>query len=165
MTTTLEELDRMFRVQDVPPDGNCLFSAVAFTMLRRKNKLTAQRWKRLAILLRKRSTAALCDNGRAEIAGTGQTARQILRHYLGPRRSIPAYCRRMRNSREWGDEPHIVALAHILGRSMVVYDHTSGHMLLKLYYGKKRSSKDIPLLRINGNHFCALVARSAEEAG
>lgn len=161
MTTTLEEMDKVFQVQDVPPDGNCLFSAVAFVILYQKQKITANRWRRLSALLRRRSTAVLCRDGGAELANTGQTARQILRHYLGPRRSIPAYCKRMLRSREWGDEPHIVALSHMLRRVMVVHDHTPGNPVLKLKYGKGSDRRAIPLLRIHGNHFCALISRQA----
>ena len=157
MRVDLEQLNREFGVQDVPADGNCLFSATAHSLARRRGRpLPRRRRERLARLLRRRSTDLL-GGRRVPLAGTGQTGYQILRHHLGPRRSVPAYCRRLRSAGEWGGEPHLVALAHLLRRPLQVYDYHRGTTALRLSYGEGSPGRSLHLLRVGGNHYCALL--------
>ena len=157
----LAELQHRFQVRDVPRDGNCLFGAVAAALahLRGGQLIDNNKVERLSTLLRRRSTRLLCRT-EGTLANTGKSGRRILREHLGPRRSIPAYCRRLATTREWGDEPSIVALSHLVRRCVVIFDHHSGDHVLKLQYGEA-SRKCVHLLRIHGNHFCALLPKSS----
>jgi hypothetical protein len=158
MRVALAELDRQFQVRDVPGNGDCLFGAVAVALAHlRRRAIADDKLERLSSILRRRSTRLLSSK-QGTLANTGKSGYRILREHLGPRRSIPAYCRRMMNTREWGDEPNIVALAHLVRRCVIVYDYSSGDQLLRLAYGKAGRSC-IRLLRVHGEHYCALLPR------
>ena len=135
MRVSIAELDQRLAPQEVKPDGNCLFASAAHGVLAGQEP-SAARVRRLAMSLRKRTNRLLC--GRRGIVGNTQmTGYQILRHYLGARKSIPAYCRRMDRKTEWGDEPHIVGMSHLLKRHILVYDYVQGETdLLQLAYGR-----------------------------
>ncbi len=160
MRVPLADLDRQFQVRDVPRNGNCLFGAVAVALahLRGGQHVEPNKLERLSAILRRRSTRLLCRS-KGTLSNTGKSGRRILREHLGPRRSIPAYCRRLATTCEWGDEPSIVALSHLIRRCVVIFDHTTGDYVLKLQYGESHR-KCIHLLRINANHFCTLLPRS-----
>lgn len=158
MRVKVADLERRLEVHEISPDGNCLFVSVARGLL--EGDVSEKRLQKRALSLRKRTNRLLCSQKGRRIGNTHMTGYQILRHYLGPRRSIPAYCRRMESTKEWGDEPHIVGMAHLLRRRIMVYDYAPGHSdLLQLEYGRSRRPP-LHLLRTHGNHYSALLPKS-----
>lgn len=108
-------------------------------------------------MLRKRSTAILASND--ALANSNMTGKQVLRNFLPPGYSALSYCRRMAawDRAEWADEPHLLALAHLVRRKIIVYDIQSPERALRLTYGVGRPS--IRLFRINAVHYGALLPR------
>lgn len=147
---------RHFRPVDVPADGHCMFRAVAVALLHAARQRAARQTS-VARMLRKKSTALLA--GDDSLANTNMTGIQVLHQFLPSNLSPRAYCRLMEawDKAEWADEPHLLALAHLVRRKIIVYDIKSKDKALRLTYGVGRPS--IRLYRIHDVHYGAMLPR------
>lgn len=154
-------LMRHFRPCHVEADGHCMFRAVAAALLHAAHKRAARQTS-VARILRKKSTAML--GGDHLLANSNMTGKQVLQQFLPSGQSTNAYCRLMKawDKAEWADEPHLLALAHVVRRKIIVYDIKSADKALRLTYGVGRPS--IRLYRIHDVHYGALLPRDRPAA-
>ena len=111
-------------LHDVPGDGNCLFSAVALAIALTDNvpaQARARSVRNMAARLRIQALDVLCPSGLPDpdlILG-GLPVRLLIEPLDDEGEA--GYCRRLRRDGEWGSTAEMLALTHVLGRSIHVH--------------------------------------------
>ena len=142
---------------DVPPDGDCLFSAVALSAALVDNQPSLARARAVrtaAARLRSEAMDLLCPNGRPdEQLILGDLPASLLIEPLGGEDGS-AYCKRMRGPGQWGSTAELLALTKVLQRPIRV--HTAFGVE---QYGNEGSLSPLSL-HFADSHYRAATERS-----
>ena len=109
---------------EVPPDGDCLFSAVALSAAITDNQpdqASARALRTAAGRLRAQALDLLCPSGvpDPELSIGGLPASLLIEPLGGE--SEAGYCRRLRQGGEWGSTAEVLALTEVLQRPIRVH--------------------------------------------
>jgi hypothetical protein len=139
------------KAHNVPRDGNCLFSAVAFTYASHKKKsCIGEQLATESIHLRKRTMDYICPNDIPNMNAFIDGLRLCDLIETQSTESVAEYCRRMRKSGEWGSVIEIIAMTKLLQVGILVHTCFGVEM-----YGTEY--KDRLHISLKNEHYTALV--------